>query len=113
MALRELSSSFIRLSVRNNRPGPSCIARNSGRFVSTDASTTSVASIEAAMKASKAAMDAGRTQGPPANDLNDDLEDLESQSSFSAPSKASPSQIKEYNPVKRAEERKRQLPASR
>lgn len=113
MALRELSSSFIRLSLRNNQPVASCITRGSSRFASTDTSTTSATSIEAAIKAAKASLKDASKQASPVNDINDDLGDLESQSSFSAPSEISPNKIKEYDPVKRAEGRKRQLPASR
>ena len=58
-------------------------------------------------------MKTAKRQPTPTDDIKDDYEDLESKSSFSSPSEVSPSKIKEYDPVKRAEGRKRQLPASR
>jgi hypothetical protein len=86
MALRELPSSLRRMALRDARSTAAVAGRLCRRYASADATT------------------------PP--EVSEDLQDLESQSSLSTP--FSPDErIKAYNPIKRAQGRKRQLPPSR
>ena len=86
MALRELPSILSRFAGRDARPRMTTNLRNCRRYASGEASI--------------------------ANETPEDLEDLESQSSFS-PSELEPEKIKAYDPVKRAQGRRRELPPSR
>ncbi|KAG9249227.1 ribosomal protein L5 domain-containing protein [Calycina marina] len=109
MALRELSSSLIRQAAKSSRALPSCIGRATSRFASTEATPPQKSPVEGITKTSTT------PQGAKAISFNDfdDLADLESESSFAKPLNLSSSKISEYDPVKRAQGRKRQLPASR
>jgi hypothetical protein len=86
MALRELPSTLSRLIARDSRLTTASISRNCRRYAST---------AEASRK-----------------EATEDLQDLESQSSFSANDYPA-EKIKAYDPVKRAQGRKRELPPSR
>lgn len=86
MALKEVPSAFSRLITRGARPSSQLLSHNGRRAAS---SATA-----------------------PAQEQPSDLQDLESQSSFLTDG-ATPQEIKSYDPVKRAESRKKQLPRSR
>jgi large subunit ribosomal protein L5 len=86
MALRELPSNLFRLVGRDVRPATTTILRNCRRYASGEASS--------------------------AKDALEDLQDLESQSTFSS-SEFELEKIKAYDPVKRAQGRKKELPSSR
>lgn len=90
MALRELSSTFFRLSKRDVRPSMTSMTSNCRRYASSEASS-----------------EASSTQ-----EISQDLQELESISSYS-PSDIPTESIKAYDPVKRAQGRRRQLPPSR
>jgi large subunit ribosomal protein L5 len=86
MALRELPSALRRLLIRDLRPTNTTLTQISQRYASGQAAAVQEAS--------------------------EDLDDLESQSALSStelPSEA----VKGYDPIKRSQGRKRQLPASR
>ncbi|KAA8563723.1 hypothetical protein EYC84_011742 [Monilinia fructicola] len=86
MALREIPSTFCRLSRREIRSTPISIGRNCRRYASGEAVA--------------------------AKELPQDFQDLESQSSFT--STTVPNEvIDSFDPIKRAQGRKRELPASR
>lgn len=85
MALKELPSVLRRLAVDGTRPTTSFV-RTCRRYAST----------EAAVK-----------------NASEDLQDLESRTSYSPISVAGDDQVGAYDPVKRVQQRKRQLPASR
>lgn len=89
MALRELHSSIGRLIVKGGRRnGPSTVTISCRRYASTEASEA------------------------PTQDVSQDIQDLESQSTFwktSAPDE----KVKSYDPIKRASARRRVLPPSR
>lgn len=91
MALRELSSTFYRLSARDARPATTSISRNCRRYASGETSTESSQRRE---------------------EFSEDLQELESSSSYS-PTDIPAEKIKAFDPVKRAQGRKRQLPPSR
>ena len=97
MALRELSSSFLRITTRSNRVALPIARQSCCRYASTVASGP-LTSTEAA-----SAFDATDT----------DFADLEAMSSFTTPLNVSPEQLQAYDPVKRAKNRRIQLPASR
>jgi len=85
MAVRELSSSFARLALSDSRPILTKKAWTPRRYVS-----------EAALQRA----------------INEDLKDLESNSSFEAPA-LDLEKARAYDPVQRAQARRRELPASR
>ncbi len=87
MAIRELPSAFCRLAIRDARPLLRTSIGNGRQQASGAASAVK-------------------------DDPSADIEDLESQSSFSADG-PSEEVIKKYDPVKRAQSRKRELPPSR
>lgn len=87
MALRDIPSTFCRLSKREIRSAPICyIGRNCRRYASAEAA--------------------------PAKEIPEDFQDLESQSSFTSTTLPKDA-IGSYDPVKVAKGRKRELPASR
>ena len=90
MALRELSSTFYRLSVRDVRPSTASISRNYRRYASGEAAAESSLRQE----------------------ISEDLQELELTSSYS-PTDIPAAKIEAFDPVKRAQSRKRQLPPSR
>ena len=89
MAMRELSSTGVRLSKRAARPSLTSINRHCGRHASSEA---------------------GRD--PTTQELSKDLQELESASSYFQASTPA-EDIKAYDPIKRAQGRRRQLPPSR
>lgn len=86
MALKEVPSTFSRLVLRGARPSTQALSHNGKRAASNAAE--------------------------PAQEQPEDFKDLESQSSFLS-GKPSPQVVKSYDPVKRAESRRTQLPRSR
>lgn len=86
MALKEVPSTFSRLVLRGARPSVQTLSHNGRRAASNAAE--------------------------PAQEQSEDLQDLETQSSFLT-GKPSPKEVKSYDPVKRAESRRTQLPRSR
>lgn len=84
MALKELPSALRRLAVDGTRPSTSFV-RNCRRYASTEAATKNV---------------------------SQDLEDLEPRSSYS-PISVADEEVGTYDPVKRVQQRRRQLPPSR
>src|SRR5277367_4213903 len=90
MALRELSSTFCRLSIRDVRPSATSMTRNCRRYASGEASA----------------------EAAPVQQVSEDLQELESNSSYSS-AEILTEKIKAYDPVKRAQGRRRELPPSR
>ncbi len=86
MASRELPSALRRLISRDARPTATHLSRNWRRYASTEAAAVQEAS--------------------------EDFQDLESQSSLTS-STSQDEKIKTYDPVKRAQGRRRELPPSR
>ena len=86
MALRELPSALRRLGGRDAKSRTMIILRNSRRHASGEAS--------------------------PSKEVLEDIQDLESQSSFSS-SAFEPERIKAFDPVKKSQGRRRELPPSR
>lgn len=87
MALRELSSTLCRLTIRDARPLAATKSWTSQRYASEEVHK-------------------------PKEGLEADLQDLESQSSFTA-AEISPVEAQKFNPLKRAARRKTELPSSR
>lgn len=85
MALKELPSSLRRLAVKDARSSISFV-RNCRRYASTEAAP---------------------------KDASQDMQDLESTSSYSPMSVAENEHVDSYDPVKKVQQRKTQLPASR
>ncbi|ELR02206.1 hypothetical protein VC83_07842 [Pseudogymnoascus destructans] len=86
MALKEVPSTFSRLVLRGARPSAQTLSHNGRRAASNAAE--------------------------PAQEQSEDFQDLESQSSFLT-GKPSAKEVKSYDPIKRAEARRTQLPRSR
>lgn len=86
MALRELPSALQRLAIRDTRSRISILARNCRRYASSEA--------------------AAPREAP------EDFQDLESESAFISIGPAG-EKVKTYDPVKRAQGRRRELPPSR
>jgi large subunit ribosomal protein L5 len=86
MALRELPSALRRLAIKDTRSTATFLSQNCRRYASTEA--------------------------PGAQNGSQDLQDLESNTSFSA-LEIQDEKVATYDPVKRAQGRKRELPASR
>ena len=85
MALRELPSALRRLTTRGARPATNSITRSCRRFASTEAG---------------------------AQETSEDFQDLESKSSLLS-NGAVDEKVKSYDPIKRSQGRRTQLPASR
>jgi hypothetical protein len=89
MALQELPSALRQLTLKQTRPATRCLMPHARRYASGEA----------------VAADAAEAPLAP------DLQDLESESSFTA--KYSAEAAKDYDPIKRSKARKSELPASR
>lgn len=85
MALRELPSALRRLTTRDARPATNSINRSCRRFASTEVGT---------------------------KETSEDFQDLESKSSLLS-NGAVDEKVKSYDPIKRSQGRRTQLPASR
>jgi large subunit ribosomal protein L5 len=87
MALRELPSSLRRLALRDARPAATAVGGCCRRYASAAAAAAP-------------------------QEVSEDFQDLESQSSLS-PQFSPDEKIKAYDPIKRAQGRRRELPPSR